>query len=99
MHAQPKPTGLLVGGFNPVAVDLACIRMMGYDYHKIPLMMGVERMVRPLVFESGVDRLWESLQVSSNLEPIRHLTNTREMFNCFEPCQGWKGHIELKINS
>ena len=77
--------------FHPVAVDLACIRMMGDDYHKIPLMMGVERMVRPLVFESDFDRLWESLQVSSNLQPIRHLTNTREMFIVSSPVRDGRG--------
>ena len=32
----PKYAGLLIGGFNPVAVDIVGARLMGFDYNKIP---------------------------------------------------------------
>ncbi len=32
----PKPIGVLVAGSNPVAVDHACARMMGFEPEKIP---------------------------------------------------------------
>lgn len=95
LNPRPKKTGLLIGGFNPVAVDLACIRLMGYDYRKIPLMTGVDRMARPLNFESDIDQLWKRLEVTSNCEPLCRLTTTSEIFQRFEPCLGWTGHIEL----
>lgn len=36
LEPSPKKCGLLVGGYNPVAVDLVCSRIIGFDYEKIP---------------------------------------------------------------
>ncbi|MEW6737703.1 MAG: DUF362 domain-containing protein, partial [Acidobacteriota bacterium] len=38
MAPQPKPCGLLVGGFNPVAVDTVCATLMGFDYRKLNML-------------------------------------------------------------
>lgn len=37
LDATPKPTGVVLAGENAVAMDLACARMMGFDYRKLPL--------------------------------------------------------------
>ncbi len=36
MEGYPKKTGILTGGFHPVAVDYVTNYIMGYDYKKIP---------------------------------------------------------------
>ncbi len=36
LQPTPKKCGVLVAGYNPVAVDLVCSRIMGFDYRKIP---------------------------------------------------------------
>ena len=95
LHPSPKPTGLLVGGFNPVAVDLACIKLMGLDYRKIPLMMNVQRLKRPLMFAKDIHALWKSLRLFSNREAYLGLLDERTRYFQFEPSLGWKGHIEL----
>ncbi|MCH7704503.1 MAG: DUF362 domain-containing protein [Planctomycetes bacterium] len=38
LDATPKPTGIIVAGGNPVAVDLACARLMGFDWRKTPVL-------------------------------------------------------------
>src|SRR5439155_27141491 len=32
LHPTPKPCGVLLAGMHPVAVDLVCARLMGFDY-------------------------------------------------------------------
>ena len=32
----PRPCGLLIAGTNPVAIDFACSRIMGFDWKKLP---------------------------------------------------------------
>lgn len=95
LHPRPKPAGLLVAGFNPAAVDLACIKLMGLDYRKIPLMMGVQRLKRSLIFARDIHALWKSLRVVSNKAEYLHLQDEETRYLQFEASAGWKGHIEL----
>jgi uncharacterized protein (DUF362 family) len=81
--------GVIIGGCNPVAVDLVCAKMIGFDYEKIPTLtralnskkyelFGVE--LRDLVIESdstyGIDDIHA------------------QFCNKLEPPASWKGHIE-----
>jgi uncharacterized protein (DUF362 family) len=95
LHPVPKKVGLLVGGFNPVAVDLVCIRLMGYDYRKIPIMRGIDRMRRSLTFGKSVDKLWNDIDVVSNVARFSDLQRSVDNFYSFEASRGWKGHLEL----
>jgi uncharacterized protein (DUF362 family) len=99
LHPSPKPVGLLVGGFNPIAVDLACIKLMGLDYRKIPLMMGVQRLKRPLMFAKDIHALWKSLRVVSNKADYLRLQEEETRYFQYEASAGWKGHIELDAPS
>ena len=38
LDACPKRSGMIVAGSNPVAVDLACARLMGFDYKRLPVL-------------------------------------------------------------
>lgn len=44
-----KPCGVILGGFNPVLVDLIAAKMMGFDWEKIPQITGAKRALFPLV--------------------------------------------------
>jgi uncharacterized protein (DUF362 family) len=85
----PKPIGLLIGGFNPVATDIVGARLMGFDWKKIPLLV------------NGIDRLAnfpaEAITVISSREQLRGkiVDNSLEKFFEFNSPQGWKGYIEL----
>ena len=94
LNPSPKSTGLIIGGFNPVSVDLACIKLMGFDYKKIPLMWGVDKVVNPLFDSTGIDTLWRQLKIVSNYHEFTQLIDDNKLFYQFEPSDGWKGHIE-----
>lgn len=43
LNCLEKPAGVLCGGSNPYAVDLAATRLMGFDHSRIPLMSNAGR--------------------------------------------------------
>lgn len=93
LDPTPKPTDLILAGFNPVAVDLACARLMGFDHHLIPMLhKALEPHPLPLAPFGFDDVCLESNDDSLN-GPLVNLT---EPIQVFEPHFGWKGHIELQ---
>ncbi len=92
IEPDPINAGLIVAGFNPVAVDTASAILMGFDYNKIPM----------------IANAWNNKDfplIKSQINEIRCLSNIPE-WNCalseivntpclkFKPSFGWKGHIE-----
>jgi hypothetical protein len=43
LHCLEKPAGVLCGGSDPYAVDLAATRLMGFDHSRIPLLSNAGR--------------------------------------------------------
>ncbi len=89
-----KPTGLIVAGDNPVNVDAACARLMGFDYETLPLIARCfEEHPLPLV---DVD--YETLTAASNHEawsgPLSDWPSD-SLFH-FKPHFGWVNRIELR---
>ena len=84
--------GVLVAGFNPVAVDCATARLMGFDPHKIPTLSEVfaasDLPLAPFAYED--------ISIKSNRpewqRKIAELANEDTLH--FQPHFGWKGHIE-----
>jgi len=93
LDPTPKPTGIVLAGPNPVAIDLVCARLMGFDYKRLPVLSQamVEHALPISAFEyDGVncasnDPMYDVLMVdqgSANLS--------------FRPHFGWQGHVELR---
>jgi uncharacterized protein DUF362 len=88
----PRPAGVVLAGSNPVAVDLACARLMGFDYCKIPMLnRALERHSLPLV-----DFAYEDIRIHSD-DPVfdSRLADLQGPLLGFKPHFGWRGHIEL----
>lgn len=87
-----KPAGLIISGFNPVAVDLICARLMGFDHRRLPMLCHAQASHElPLVgFE------YEQMEVKSNCERYggRPVEWQGPML-AFAPHFGWRGHVEL----
>ncbi len=60
LSPQRADCGLVVGGCNPVAVDLVCSRISGFDYERIPTLT---RALNPKKYQLFGGDLWE---LSSN---------------------------------
>jgi hypothetical protein len=92
--SSPKRCGVLIAGFNPIAVDTVATRLMGFDYCKITKFRKI--------LEEG--KFMNSIFQITNPNEIEILTNVvgwnRIMKNSdgslgFIPPKGWLGHIEV----
>jgi len=87
-----RAAGIIVAGFNPVAVDTVCATIMGFDYRKVPLLERAWHVEQyPLVGFRPEDVLCES-NVSEWRGALRTLLNAKHLG--FRPHFGWMGHIE-----
>lgn len=90
LKPRPRPTGLVIAGFNPVAVDVACTRLMGFDYRRIPqLQRALARAWLPL--GSGAA---QEIVIKSNSPRWEKILQADDTGLAFAPTRGWTGHIE-----
>ncbi|MBN1972647.1 MAG: DUF362 domain-containing protein [Sedimentisphaerales bacterium] len=85
--------GVVIAGRNPIAVDLACARLMGFDYNKLPILYkAVNQETLPLFTGKYSDINCRSDNPHFN----RALSELGEINFAFKPHFGWKNHIELE---
>jgi uncharacterized protein (DUF362 family) len=92
LDPAPRHAGAIIAGKNPVAVDLVCSRLMGFNYQQIPLLRQVffaESL--PLAKFEYDDVLCSSTDASYDCPLVKF---NGEDWN-FKPHFGWLGHIEV----
>jgi len=92
--AEHYPSGLIIAGLNPVAVDCAAARLMGFDPLKIPLLRrAFDSHPLPLV-----EFPYEAISLVSNFPfwngPLTALPPESTLH--FKAHFGWAGEIEFK---
>lgn len=93
VHASRKECGKIVAGYNPVAVDYLIAEIMGFDYKKIPALIGIERtMEYPLYIKNRSD-----IEIISYLNAKSNIDNFKVYFD-FVPSPGWKNKIEKDMS-
>jgi len=92
LDPTPKPAGLVLAGTNPVAVDLVCARLMGFDYKRLPVLrQALDNHSLPITaFEHD-----ELVCKSNDQQFDRPLDEFDEISLAFKPHFGWQRHIEL----
>ena len=81
MHHVPKDAGVILAGFNPVALDYVAAQVMGFDYRKIPQ-----------IKEGFKNNRWALVDFA----PDDVKTNKKTPALEFKPSSGWINHIEMK---
>ncbi len=92
LDPTPKNAGVVLAGANPVAVDLACARLMGFDWRKMPVLhRAFDPHKCPLAaFAPG------QVELRSN-EPAYdgRIDEIKGAGLRFRPHFGWNGHVEF----
>ncbi len=91
MRPTPRRAGILVASRSPLAADVTCARLMGFDERRIPLLAYAlgDGFHPPL--EAAAD-----LSIRSNLPRWERLLELRRSESlAFAPPAGWKGVVEL----
>jgi hypothetical protein len=92
LDPTPRRSGVILAGFNPLAVDLACARVMGFNHRLIPMLHRALQSHRlPLARFA-----FEDARIASN-EPSFDgpIAELRGRLLAFEPHFGWRDHIEV----
>jgi hypothetical protein len=93
LYPDPISAGVLLAGFNPVAVDATGASVMGFDIEKIPMIKkGLEanKERNPIFFGAKDDiKLLDGEDILS-LQEVAKQKNLG-----FEAHPTWKGHVEI----
>jgi hypothetical protein len=93
MQGTPKRCGIYIAGTDPVAVDAVAATMMGFDWHKIPMICEAFKLsILPVASCKPEEIMIESDTTEWN-GTLENLINQKHFD--FEPPFGWKNHIEL----
>jgi uncharacterized protein (DUF362 family) len=94
LEGTPKYCGLIAAGFDPLAADLVCTKLMGFDYKKIKLLYNA---LTSEIF-SIKNNDYDNIHVVSNDSKFNKKLIDIKLSDTFhfEPHFGWKGHIELE---
>jgi uncharacterized protein (DUF362 family) len=90
LHPDAYAAGVIVAGFNPVAVDWAATRLMGFNPTTISLYKNAVAQMRQLLDEFAV----EKISVQSNVDEWKNLLTSDENIFNFRAAAGWQGQIE-----
>ena len=92
MGSDPRPAGLIVAGFDPLAVDLVCTRIMGFDYRLIRVLSNA---LNDHPYPLNVVPL-AAIRCNSNaVEYHRLLSQIEGPCLAFRPHFGWIGHLAV----
>jgi uncharacterized protein (DUF362 family) len=92
------PLGAVLAATDPIALDLAALRLMGFDEQRVPKIrepmrdeaLRITDVRDPsdvAVFDVGVGTFEEREMRLEDIEAVR----------VFDPHPGWRGHIERKV--
>ncbi len=91
LRPTPVPAGTIVAGRDPLAVDVVCTRLMGFDWRRIPQLAAYDAGgAFPFSAFSGDPR---EIDIREG-ERLLTLTDLASVA-AFAPSTGWRGHIEL----
>jgi uncharacterized protein (DUF362 family) len=90
LHPDAYAAGVIIAGFNPLAVDWTATRLMGFNPSAISLYQHAVANMRQL---SGAFAI-EDISVQSNIPDWENLLASDENIFNFRAAAGWQGRIE-----
>jgi uncharacterized protein (DUF362 family) len=97
MQGDPVHSDVVVGGTDPVTVDMVAARVMGFDWRKLAIIREAYNLkTRPITH-------WrpEEVEVKSDVAAWngRFLEFEGKKFLSFKPHFGWKGQVEFEYTN
>lgn len=92
LHPDAYQSGVVLAGFNPLAVDWVAARLMGFDPTRIPLYRNAVEQAREWLPGFAV----EQIRVVSNIAKWENVLKEDNPIYSFRASAGWRGTIELR---
>ncbi len=93
LHPTAFTSGIVLAGFNPVAVDWLAARLMGFEPVRIPLYRHALDQMREWVPAFSIERI----RPLSNVPRFETVLQTSDAVFNFRAPAGWRGHIEMEL--
>lgn len=90
----PKRCGVLLAGFNPLAVDVCATRLMGFDYRSFAQFERALRLNKYVIMPHDV----ANIRCFSNVPQWQDILQQEGGLLEFRPSTGWEGKIEVRSN-
>src|SRR5262249_16170411 len=90
LHPDAYPSGVILAGFNPVAVDWVATRLMGFNPDSIALYANALEQMREFVSDFAIDKIG----LQSNITEWQQILTEEESVFQFRAAAGWQGKIE-----
>lgn len=90
LHPDPCPSGVVLAGFNPLAVDWTATRLMGFDPAVMPLYVNAAKQMSEWVEGFTI----KDCVVRSNNQVCESILRGDDLFMSFRAPAGWRGQIE-----
>ena len=97
MQGDPIESGVVVGGTDPVAVDMVAARIMGFDWRKLPIIREAFSLTNLPITNLRPKDVYVQSDVPEWSGPFLAIEQHR--FLRFEPHFAWKGHLEFDVAS
>jgi uncharacterized protein (DUF362 family) len=89
LRPRTRREGVMVSGLNPLAVDITCANLMGFDPEKLPLFTSLMQLNDLFYVTSD-----NALTIRSNDSVLENCISCPDRYLAFSPHPNWKGHIE-----
>ena len=95
LRGRPKPAGVIIGGDDPVALDVVAATLMGFDWRRIRMLQGIadSKDASEYATFAGDE---PSIEVVSNVPEWNSLEALRQKTLNFDPPSGWRKFVELQ---
>jgi len=90
LHPDAYASGVVLAGFNPVAVDWTATRLMGFDPAEMPLYINAVKQMGEWVRGFAIDHC----RIRSNEPQWENLLEKEDVIMRFRAPAGWRGQIE-----
>jgi uncharacterized protein (DUF362 family) len=94
LRGKPRPSGIIMGGDDPLALDVTAATLMGFDWQRVRMLRGIATSQREPKYSSFSGAETE-LRTVSNVESWDTLEALRQGHLNFQAPSGWREFVEM----
>jgi uncharacterized protein (DUF362 family) len=91
LKGSPRPTGVVLAGDDPLALDVTAASLAGFDWTHLNMLAGMAGQVRYSAFTGDLDAI-EIISNDASWRSVRELTGKAPHL----PPAGWRNHVETE---
>jgi hypothetical protein len=95
LRGTPRSTGVIIGGDDPLAVDVTAATLMGFDWQRIRLLSGIVATLRAPKYSAFNGDL-ATLELLSNVPAWNSVDALRREHYSFRAPNGWRRSVEIE---